>query len=114
MHELAATERLVELVVQECERNGLREPKRIIIEVGDFTSYTAESLSFYFNLAKKNEPVLKAAELEVRNVAAIAICQKCGEEMSLKGVSSKSCRKCGSGDMVIRAGRDLVLKMIEG
>ena len=113
MHELGVTRKLIELIVRECKKTEIKSPKQVVLELGVLTTYTEESLRFYFDLMKKEESILRVTKLVVHKVPIHYSCKKCGKESIVRKICHFSCSGCGSNEINIIAGRELLLKSIE-
>ena len=113
VHELGVTKELVTMVLAECERNKVSGLSKVVLELGALTTYTSESVRFYFDMLKQDHPVLKNAELEVREVPATITCSECGQETQVTDPLALMCPLCGSGLVEIVGGKDFILKEIE-
>lgn len=114
MHELAVTMELIELIVRECKKNEIENPRQVVLELGELTTYTEESLKFYFDLMKEEEAALRKTKLVIKKVPICCSCRKCGKESILREIRQGCCPECGSNEISIISGRELVLKSIEG
>ncbi len=67
MHELAVTEEIIRIIEAECKERKVT-PKKIILELGDFTSYKKWPLKYYYDLLKRDSAIIKDTELVVNEV----------------------------------------------
>lgn len=114
MHELAVTRELVGLILRECKKIEMKNPRQIVLELGELTTYTEESLRFYFDMLKMDEPTLRKTKLVIKKIPICCSCRKCGKESILREILQGRCPGCGSDEIGIVSGRELVLKSIEG
>ncbi|MBN2367982.1 hydrogenase maturation nickel metallochaperone HypA, partial [Candidatus Woesearchaeota archaeon] len=84
MHELSVTKNLIGLVVEECSSNGIKQPSKIIVELGELTNYKKDPIIFYFDIMKKETPCLVNAELEVIETKGKIRCRDCYKESHIK------------------------------
>ena len=107
MHELSITQELIRKILKES-----KYPKKVVIELGDLTSYKKEPLLFYFDALKKDEERLKDAKIQIIQVPGKILCKGCNKE-SLTGYAVMLfCPECKSPDIEIIAGKDVLLKEI--
>jgi hydrogenase nickel incorporation protein HypA/HybF len=113
MHELSATNHLIELISNECQINKIKSPKKIIVELGMLTTYKKDPILFYFDLIKKDIKLLKNSKLVIKEVKGKILCNKCKKESVINEAIMIFCQKCNSGDVEIINGKDLILKEID-
>ncbi len=113
MHELGATKTLVDLIVEECRKQGIERPISAVVEVGALTTYSPESIKFYFDALKNGNPVIDKTELETITVGAEVVCRKCGKKSILDDPWFIICPECDCREVDIVSGRDLTLKQIK-
>ena len=113
MHELAVTTTLVQMIVSECTSKKIANPKKIFVDLGFFTSYSKDSILFYYDLLKREEPFLRKTKLIINEIPGKISCKQCNKESVLKDAFMMCCPYCYSMDVEIRAGREFILKEIE-
>jgi hydrogenase nickel incorporation protein HypA/HybF len=112
MHELAIVEALIEQVGTELDRAGQnRAVKRLELAVGRLSGVHCDSLRFAFELLSPGTPVA-GAELSIREPPAISRCHHCGASTEIAELVI-DCPHCGSPEIVIEKGRELLLESIE-
>ena len=111
MHELAITQSMLDLVLEEAKKAGATRVDRVNLVVGDMSGVVGESVEFYFGFLAK-ETIAREAVLSFRNVPTQARCHTCGEVSAL-GVQDWSCPACGNGSMEIVTGNELYVESIE-
>ena len=112
MHELSVVEALIEQAQQEIERSG--QTGRIAsldVTVGRLSGVSCDSLRFAFELLAPDTRV-EGAELRITEPAATCRCRHCNEVTDIDELLAE-CPKCGSGEIAIEGGRDLLLDSIE-
>ena len=77
MHELAITQEIVKILKSEC-RDRKITPKKVVVELGDFTSYKKEPLIYYYDILKKDSEIISDTELIVQEVQ--------GEDLKIKEI----------------------------
>ncbi len=117
MHELAIAEALIEQVGTELERAGrgtrlrVGAVKRLELAVGRLSGVHCDSLRFAFEVLSPGTPV-EGAELSIREPPAISRCRQCEAATEIAEMVI-DCPQCGSAEIVIEAGRELLLESIE-
>ena len=76
MHEKAITEKLIADILEQIGGATFKAVRRVVVDVGDLTSYESSPMRYYFNLLKIEHDILKDAELRVSMVD--------GEEIMLR------------------------------
>ncbi|MBT4823884.1 hydrogenase maturation nickel metallochaperone HypA [Candidatus Woesearchaeota archaeon] len=113
MHEYGVTQSLVSQILVESEKNNVK-PKIITVELGNLTTYKAESIKFYFDMLKKEHDLLKSAKLELNEVKGKLLCNQCKKEHEVQESHLIFCPKCEGHDIEIVAGKDFIIKNIQG
>ena len=106
MHELS----IIKALLKQVEPYQERIISAITLEVGKMTCVDAERLKFSFDMVKE-EAGLNDVELKVKEVAATACCQECGQSFDLEQLG-QAC-PCGSYDYTLLSGQELNLIEIE-
>jgi hydrogenase nickel incorporation protein HypA/HybF len=114
MHELSITKTLIEMAQKECAQNNIAALSRIIVELGELTAYKSEPMLFYFNILKKENPVLRDTGLEIKTIRGRIRCNSCNNDSNIQEAFIMICPLCSSADVEILQGKDLILKQIEG
>lgn len=112
MHELSIIEALVEQVEEELRQAGATgRAQKIELSVGRLSGANVESLRFAFDLLTPGTR-LEGTELVFHQPVARCVCFACGGNSPLEEVAAE-CPACGSREIRIEGGRDLVLQSIE-
>jgi len=107
MHELSIACSIVEVVAANAKG---RRVHRVTVEIGELSGVVADSVAFWFPEAAKGTAAAQA-NLEIREIAALARCERCGAEFptpSLLTICS-----CGSFRFKRLKGEELNVKSIE-
>lgn len=107
MHELSITRSIVTTV---SEKLGDAQAKRLRLEIGKLSGVVADSVRFCFEIAATGT-VLEGAELEIIETPGRARCRDCGSEFELPDPIPLC--PCGSADVEILDGRQLLIKEVE-
>ncbi len=112
MHEHTITNAVVHQILHACEDSGMSNPKKIVVELGELTSYKKESVLFYFDSIRKNHSILDKAQLDIIEVSGKIFCNACGKGSLVSASPLIICPKCESADVQIISGKDVVVKEI--
>lgn len=112
MHELAITQNLIAMVDAECKKHQILTPTRIVVDLGFFTTYSKDSILFYYNILRKDSPLLRKARLQINTVNGKIRCLDCHHETIVKDPHMILCQKCHSLNVQILQGREFILKEI--
>lgn len=107
MHELAITQSIVAAVT---EHAGGRAVTRVVLEVGELAGVSIDAILFCFDLAAAGTP-LEGAALDIKMVAAEALCRSCGSRFSQRALVMPCA--CGSHDVERLSGEELNIKQYE-
>ena len=110
MHELAVTQSLINSVIEECKKNDIKNLKKIVVDLGFFTSYVKDSVLFYFDLLKVNFEILTNVELDINEIKGKIKCKKCGKESIIDDPYFVFCKTCNSPEVEIIQGREFIIK----
>ncbi len=108
MHELAIAESVVKIASRHA--NGRRVTK-VQMKVGHLRQVVPSALAFSFELVAEGTPV-EGAELEMEEVPATGMCRECGVESRLRNFPLQ-CQACGSFDLEILRGEELMVESLE-
>jgi hydrogenase nickel incorporation protein HypA/HybF len=108
MHELSIAESVVDIAVRHA---GGRPVAAVELRVGHLRQVVPAALEFAFELVARGTPV-EGAELRMESVPAGGRCRTCGAETPLPEVPL-CCRRCGSGDVEVTAGEELLVDALE-
>jgi hydrogenase nickel incorporation protein HypA/HybF len=108
MHELSIASSIHAVAVRHAQG---RTVTRIEVAVGHLRQVVPSALEFAFELVAQGTP-LDGAELVLREVPAAGRCRTCGEESRVDGFPLV-CRTCGSGDLEIVAGEELLVESLD-
>lgn len=107
MHELSITCSIVELVAETAKG---RKVHRVTVEIGQLSGVVSDSIAFWFpEVARGTEAA--EANLEIREVAALARCETCGSEFATPSMLTVC--PCGSFQFRRLQGEELNVKSIE-
>lgn len=112
MHELSIVDALIEQVQQEVDRSGQRgRIVRLDLIVGRLAGVCCDSITFAFELLSAGTP-LERAQLHITESKAASCCRKCNARAEIDEIAIR-CPECGSTEITIDGGRELLLQSIE-
>ena len=112
MHEMSIVQALIDQVVSEVEKSGQRG--RVVgldLVVGRLSGVHADSLRFAFELLAPGT-LLDGAALRIDEPLATSHCQVCGADTPVEELAMR-CLACGSEQITITGGQDLLRQSIE-
>jgi len=112
VHEMSIVQALIEQVEAEVEKSG--QCGRVVgldLVVGRLSGVHVDSIRFAFEILAPGS-ILEGSTLRVSEPAAHSDCRQCGARVQIEDLTM-SCPRCGSGEIVIDGGRDLLLQSIE-
>jgi hydrogenase nickel incorporation protein HypA/HybF len=108
MHELALAEAIVAVAA---EHAGGRRVAKVEVRVGALRQVAPGALSFAFQLAAEGTPV-EGAELEIEEVPARIACRRCAARSRARELPL-ACARCGSRDVDVVGGEELLVEALE-
>jgi hydrogenase nickel incorporation protein HypA/HybF len=114
MHELAVTKSILQLVLDETEKNQAKEILKIQLVIGEMRNLEEEWIQRYFDYISKGT-IAEHAVIKVRKVPVLFECKLCGEKFSADVHLEEKilCPKCKGFNYDLVAGRELVIENIE-
>jgi hydrogenase nickel incorporation protein HypA/HybF len=112
VHELALSQRILDVVLQGARAERLRSISQVVLEVGAVAAVTAPGLRSCFELVAEGTPA-EGAELVVELVPVRMRCRTCTLELELVGRPT-SCPSCGAGAPEIVGGREVRVRSCTG
>jgi hydrogenase nickel incorporation protein HypA/HybF len=108
MHELSIADAVVQIVSRHANE---RRVTRVELKVGHLRQVVPDALEFAFGLVAEGTPA-EGAELEMEEVPADVRCRACGAESRLAAFPAH-CAPCGSLDVEVTGGDELLVEAIE-
>jgi hydrogenase nickel incorporation protein HypA/HybF len=112
VHELSIAQSLLDIVVDESERNRLRQVHVIRLQVGAMAAVVPEALNFCFEMISR-DTVAQGAALEIETLPVVARCSRCAVPFEVNN-QSYLCPTCGDPALELVSGRELSIVSIEG
>ncbi len=111
MHELAITQSMLDLVLEQAEKAGAKEVGRINLVIGEMTGVVDRAVQFYFDFLSKGTAA-EGAALAFKVIPTTARCRNCHKEFEL-GEFDWTCPHCQSNNIEIVGGKELFVESIE-
>jgi hydrogenase nickel incorporation protein HypA/HybF len=112
MHELSIVTSVVESVTESLANYPGARVLEVRLRVGALASVIPDSLEFCWGIAAEGT-ALTGARLVVNVLPVIMHCEPCDQDVTLDGVQSFRCPKCGEPVFDLRQGRELEIDSIE-
>lgn len=112
MHELAITQNLVKVVLDEAKAAGANKVTRINLIVGELSGAVSDCVQFYFDILKKDSAALQETAIDFKHVQSKLRCRDCQTEFHPQD-APWVCTSCGSYSIEIVEGRDCFIESIE-
>ena len=111
MHEVSICESIIDILEEHAVKEGASRVTYVRLKVGEMAGVVEDALRFSFEIVAKGT-VAEGCELVVDLVPLTALCRSCGGEFSVSGYAF-SCPCCGSGEIDIVTGRELLVYEID-
>ncbi|MDE1934135.1 hydrogenase maturation nickel metallochaperone HypA [Bradyrhizobium sp.] len=112
MHELAVCQSLLSEVERVASAHGATAVSRIGIAVGPLSGIEAPLLDRAFDIARIGT-LAGEAELEIEEIPITVWCAACAAETRPTAANVLLCGRCGTWQVDIRSGNELILKQVE-
>ena len=112
MHELAVCQSLLSEVERVASAHGAMAVSRIGIAVGPLSGIEASLLDRAFDIARIGT-LAGEAELEIEEIPITVWCAACAAETRPTAANVLLCGRCGTWQVDIRSGNELILKQVE-
>ena len=111
MHELAITQSLLDLVLEEAAKAGASKVLKINVVLGEMSGVVDQFVEFNFDLLSK-DTAAEAATISFQNIPKQARCRKCNHVFHPEDICW-SCPNCQSTELEMIAGNELYVESIE-
>ncbi|MBI4333504.1 MAG: hydrogenase maturation nickel metallochaperone HypA [Chloroflexi bacterium] len=111
MHELAVTENILAIALDQARAAKAIRVVRISLALGEFSGLTDESISLYFDALSENS-IAANATLKFRYLPARLACHNCGK-LYLASDPSWRCPVCHSQSAELVSGHECYVESIE-
>ena len=83
MHEMAVTQSLLDIVLEEASKVEAEKVSRVTLVIGELSGLVDDSIQFYFDFMTKGT-IAEGAKLNFTRIPARMKCRACGEESSVR------------------------------
>lgn len=112
MHEVAIVDALIGQVQEEVRLAGATgRVTRLELSIGRLSGVSVDAVRFALELLAPGTPV-ESARVDIRQPKAVCCCRACGSQTEIETVDCR-CPRCGSSEITIEGGRDMILESIE-
>ena len=111
MHELAVTQNILDLALDEAKAVQANRISKISLVIGELSGVVRDSVEFYFDFLRKDS-LAADATLEFTMIPAQLKCRDCQTEFNPQD-SLWICPNCRSSNIDLVAGRDCYMESIE-
>jgi hydrogenase nickel incorporation protein HypA/HybF len=111
MHEVGMMQQILEMAVERAKQEGAQHINRVHMRVGAEAGVVPESLSFAFEVAKK-DTIAKDSQLEVEEVPVLCYCASCGIKFH-PADSLHECPECHQLYCDVRQGKEFELAFLD-
>ena len=111
MHELALTESIINIAVDEAKKYNAGKVLEIKIKVGEMSGVIPELIQEYFNIASRGT-IADSAKLTVEYVPVMVECLDCKNVSKIDKLHFK-CPVCSSTNIKLKTGREFYVDSME-
>jgi hydrogenase nickel incorporation protein HypA/HybF len=112
VHEISIVQALIEHVEQAVREAGQSgRVARLDLVIGRLSGVNADSIRFAFEMLAP-DTLVESAQLSIEEPPAVACCRACGARKPIQELVDR-CPACGSLEISIEEGRELLLQSIE-
>jgi len=111
VHEMALTESIVEIAIEEAQKQGARRVTRLFLDVGALSCVDPEALEFCF-AAVASGTAAEGAKLEIARIVGAGWCLECERSVPLTERFG-ACPECGRHRVQMTAGDELKVREME-
>jgi hydrogenase nickel incorporation protein HypA/HybF len=111
MHELYATQAILEKALQNAVKEKAARITRLYLVVGEISTYSDDSVQFYWDEISKGT-IAEGAQLHFRHVDAAMQCMACSTSYH-PDAGEILCPNCGSSGAKILAGEEFFMEAID-
>ena len=111
MHELAVTQNILDIVLNEAKTAQANKITKINLVIGELSVIVSDCVQFYFDFLKKGNAA-EAATIDFRLVPAELRCRDCQTDFNPQD-SAWVCPNCQSTSLEVLSGRDCYIETME-
>ncbi len=109
MHELSLCRAIADIATRHA---GARGVDVIHVQIGQLRQVVPDTLVFCWSLVTA-QTAMDGSVLEVERIAALLRCRHCGAESELADSFAFVCQACGSLDVAVLTGEELLVTAVE-
>ena len=111
MHEMSLCESVLQLIERNAARHHFARVTLVTLEIGELAGVDVEAMRFGFEAVTRGT-LAAEAELQIVQTPGRAWCMPCGEEVYVNNRLAP-CPACGSHQLQVTGGEDMLLKQLE-
>jgi hydrogenase nickel incorporation protein HypA/HybF len=111
MHELSITQSILDIALEQAEKNNARKIRSISISIGELTGIVDDCVEFYFPFLSK-DTIADGATLTFDKKPTMLRCRECENTFSPDDIVW-TCPDCRSQSVEIISGRECYINTIE-
>ena len=111
MHEMALTQSVVEIAVEEARKAGAARITRIVLDIGRLSSVAPEAMRFCFEAVAAGTAA-EGAALDIEDVEGAGWCLDCGKTVPLSERFGP-CPDCAGFKVQMTAGDEMKIRELE-
>ena len=111
MHELPATQSILEIALRHAEKAGAKRITDIHLTIGELATLVDDSIQFYWDMIAEGTPA-RGATLHFKRIPAELQCMICREIYRPDG-SEIICPNCGSVGVKVISGEEFFVEAID-
>lgn len=111
MHEMAVTESILRIAVEEAEKRKASKVINIKIKLGSITGLVPQCIQEYFDIVSEGS-VAEKAELIFDKIPAVIKCEKCEKESKMEHFRM-ICPFCGDRRVKVISGKEFYIESME-
>lgn len=111
MHEMSLAEGILRIVEDTALREGAKQVRLVVVEVGRLSAVMPEALRFCFESVVRDS-VAEGAALQIVDIDGAGWCMPCGCEVALAS-SYDACPRCGSAQLQLIRGTEMRVRELE-
>jgi hydrogenase nickel incorporation protein HypA/HybF len=115
MHELAVTEKILDIAVKHAQMNRVNKILSITLKIGEMSDIENEWIQHYFDYLSK-DTVAQGAVLKIEKTPIVLQCNQCRREIEISKdkLGETTCPDCSSRkNFSIVSGREYFIKEME-
>ncbi len=112
MHEAHFAEQIVQAILSQLKPMFGSRPRRIVVGVGEMLHLESESVRFHYDCCVRGTSLEKVA-LELKEIPVQVHCKECGQKGPVEDHHMPLCTQCGSRELSMLQGTDVIIERIE-